>query len=237
MKCRKWPLRRPGQLLLIAVWTMNAGNALAGTVIMPTRDGPRQFDSSSFASAIQAGPSGAYGCFTAGTLSHSCTVDSLQSAVLGADLTVGLSLGPNAEITLVTSAVGSELAIWEAGSIAGAGDDSFVSVHTAAGWSAEQTFGGSRLAMVQNDTKPSGYQTNYGSFVAADFGLATDAVFDAVRIRSLDAHPDILAVAVFGELPPVPVPEPHSSTMLLAGLLAVGLLMQRRSAARPLPPA
>lgn len=50
--------------------------ARAATVSMPTTTGPVSFDTARFASSIASGPSGPYGCFTAGTL------DGCSSAVL-----------------------------------------------------------------------------------------------------------------------------------------------------------
>jgi len=228
----KTMLRWPRVSLLMAGGLLWAGSAIAATVSMPTSEGQRDFETSSFASAILASPTGEFACFSGGTLG-ACTPTSLDLAVLGADLGSGLTLGWNASITLAlpaSAAIG--LSLWEAGSVPD-GASSFVSVHTAAGWSFEQAVGNTRLAAVQNDSRPSGYQTNFGSFSISEFGLATGTVVDAVRIRSGDApaaHLDILAVSLnpFTQ----PIPEPQSIALLLAGLLAVGLIVRHR---RPVP--
>lgn len=221
-------VRRPFLSLLMAAGLLCAGSAIAATVSMPTSEGQRDFERGSFASAIQAGPTGEFACFSAATLS-ACTATSLDLGVLGADLGSGLTLGWNASVTLaVPATAAASLSLWEAGTVT---DDAstFVSVHTTAGWSVEQAFGGTRMAAVQNDQRASGYQTNFGSFSIAEFGLATGTVVDAVRIRSGDAaaaHLDILAVS----LDPftTPIPEPQSIALLLAGLFAVGLIVRHR---------
>jgi PEP-CTERM motif len=199
-------------------------HALAVPVSMPTPQGDRVFDSASFASAFVAAPSGPFACFSAGSLS-ACTPASLQLSVLGPDLNTGLTLGPGAEVTLAVPAIGSVLAVWEAGDFDSVGDyaDSFFSVHTAAGWSAEHSYAPEHIAHVINDPKPSGFLTNMGTFSDVDFGLAPGTVFDQVRIRSCcgaNAHSDILAVAV--------VPEPGTSVLLMAGLLAFGAVARRK---------
>lgn len=103
-----------------------------------------------------------------------------------------------------------------------------MSVHTAAGWSAEHTYGTGHIGPVLNDTRPSGYQTNYGTFSATDFGLASDALIDGVRIRGCcgaSAHADILAVA----LTPA-VPEPGTWLLMGGGLGCVTWRAGRRRA-------
>lgn len=212
---------------------LSAGTTLASTVSMPTSQGNRDFDSNAFAFAMLAGPSGEFGCFTAGTLS-ACSPAALQIAALGPDLTIGLTLGLASEVTLEVHPIGSSLAIWEAGNSALAGDvsDSLMSVHTAAGWTPVQSFGSGHMAPVLSDTLPSGYSTNFGIFSASDFGIAQDAVFDAVRIQACcgaDSHFDILAVAVDVGIPVVAVvPEPSTSALLLSGLFAIGRAARRR---------
>jgi hypothetical protein len=51
--------------------------------------------------------------------------------------------------------------------------ESRVSVHTAAGWSSEHTYGPGHVARVAGDTLPSGYPTNFGEFTAQDFAPPT----------------------------------------------------------------
>lgn len=220
--------RRPRVSMLMAVGLLCAGSAIAATVSMPTSEGQRDFETSSFASAVQASPTGEFACFSAGMLA-ACTPTSQDFGVLGADLGSGLTLGWNASVTLAmpaSAAIG--LSLWEAGTVT-YGTSTYVAVRTAAGWSVEQAFGSPRMAAVQNDQRPSGYQTNFGSFSIAEFGLATGTVVDAVRIRSGDAaaaHLDILAVS----LDPftTPIPEPQTIALLLAGLLVVGLIVRHR---------
>jgi hypothetical protein len=219
------PIDRPGRALAtaalgvcLAVGSACAQTAWAQTVSMPTPQGPVAFDSASFAYAVLGGPGGSYACFSAGTLSG-CTPGQAQAAALGPDLSHGLTLGQGAVLTLAVPAIGSGLALWEAGNFSLTGDawDTLVSVHTSAGWSTATSVSPGNLAPVLFDTQPSGYQTNLASFSAADFGLPAGSVFDAVRISSccgLDAHFDLLAVAV--------VPEP--GTGLLFGMGALGLL-------------
>ena len=88
---------------------------------MPTSHGNRDFDSTAFAFATLAGPSGEFACFTGGTLS-ACSPAALQIAALGPDLTTGLTLGLAGEVTLAVPMIGSSLAIWEAGNSSLAGD-------------------------------------------------------------------------------------------------------------------
>lgn len=202
-----------------------AGSATADVVSMPTPLGNQNFDPASFASGILQGPSGEFACFSAGTLSP-CTTPSLQLAVLGPDLTTGLSLGLDGLIILSMPATGPVLAVWEAGNFAVIGDvgDSLVSVHTAAGWSAEHTYAPGHVAPVAGDTQPSGYQTNFGYFTAQDFGLAPGSAIDAVQFRSccgINAHADILAVAA--------IPEPSMFVLMLAGVIAIATMRHRRS--------
>jgi hypothetical protein len=208
---------------------LTVGSAWAVTVTMPTPQGPVEFDSMNFAYARLAGPVGDFGCFTAGAV-RACDPELLQAAVLGPDLATGLTLGLGALVTLAVPTTGSGLVFWEAGdaTLTGEARDLHVAVHTAAGWSPEYSLGDGHLTAVLNDTRPSGYATNFASFSAAALGLAPDAVFDAVRLRSCcdaDAHFDLLAVAV--------VPEPGTVTLLVLGLLGGALrAMQagRRSA-------
>jgi hypothetical protein len=202
---------------------LSAGGARAQTVSMPTPQGPVDFDSASFAYALLAGPGGNFGCFTAGTLTD-CTPALLQAAVLGPDLTTGLTLGEGAVITLAVPAIGPGLVFWEAGNFALTGDtwDALVSVHTDAGWSVERSVNPLHLAPVLNDTYPSGYGTNFATFSAEEFGLPINSVFDAVRIRSCcgaDAHFDLLAVAV--------VPEPGTAMLFAMGALGCALARRR----------
>lgn len=206
----------------IAGIALAANMALATPVSMPTPMGPVNFDSSSFANGILVSPSGEFACFAAGSLS-SCSPSTLQLAVLGPDLTTGLTLGQGGTITLAVPVMGSGLVIWEAGTQSVAGDvgGSRISLHTAAGWSAEHTYSAEHSAPVLGDTQPSGYPTNYGGFSVTEFGLPRGTVFDAVRIRSccgVTAHADILAVAVTA------VPEPSTAQAFVSGLLAVGVL-------------
>jgi hypothetical protein len=203
--------------------------AVTVTVTMPTPQGPVEFNRMNFAYARLAGPIGEFGCFTAGAV-RDCDEAWLQAAVLGPDLETGLTLGLGALVTLAVPTTGSGLVFWEAGDamLTNEARDLHVAVHTAAGWSPEYSLGDGHLTAVLNDTRPSGYATNFASLSAAELGLAPDAVFDAVRLRSCcdaDAHFDLLAVAV--------VPEPGTATLLVLGLLGGALrAMQagRRSA-------
>jgi hypothetical protein len=233
------PLFRRSRLsLLMAGSVLCAGSALAAPVSMPTPEGHRDFDSRSFANAIQADPTGEFACFARATLS-ACTATSVELGALGSDLSTGLTLGFGASVTLALPATAATgLALWEAGTVPSGSDatETYVAVHTAAGWSIEQGFGTARMAPVQNDPRASGYQTNFGTFSVADFGLATGTVVDAVRIRSGDAqsaHLDILAISVDRWI--TPVPEPKTSALLLAGLLGVGLIVRRRMSATGAP--
>jgi len=220
------PYRRLVGPILCATLSLGTQAALAVAVSMPTDQGSRSFDSASFASAFIAAPSGDYACFSNATLG-ACNASSLQLSVLGPDLTTGLTLGENAEVTLALPAIASGFVVWEAGKYNTTGDmlDTLFKVHTAAGWSDERSFVVGQVAPVQNDSKPSGYATNYATLWAADFGLAPDAVIDAVRIRSccgMNAHSDLLAIAA--------VPEPNTPLLMLAGLLAVGGITRLRGA-------
>lgn len=232
--------RLPGLSLLMAGSMLCAGSALAASVSMPTPEGNRNFKDTSFANAIQASPTGEFACFSGATLS-ACTTTSLELGVLDADLTTGLTLGYDASVTLALPATAAtSLALWEAGTVSTGSDaaKTYLAVHTAAGWSVEHAVGAARMAPVQNDQQASGYQTNFGTFRVAEFGLARGAVIDAVRIRSSDAasaHLDILAVAVEPWVRVTPVPEPQTYAMLLAGLLAVGLIVRRRMSAPGAP--
>jgi hypothetical protein len=134
-------------------------------------------------------------------------------------------LGLSGEITLSFAIAGSSLAIWEAGDIASSGDTqiSFLSVHTASGWSLEKDYGSGHILPVLNDTQPSGYPTNFSSFSALDFGLAPGETFDAVHIRACcttDAHLDLLAIAA--------VPEPGTTALMLMGLLVPAFVSLRK---------
>ena len=209
--------------VLAAVLGLSAASAGAAIVSMPTPLGAVDFDSANFASAVQAGPEGSFGCFTAGTLS-ACTPASLQSAVLGPDLTTGLTLGPDSVVTLTLPATGSKLVFWEAGdfTLASHTHEALVAVHTSAGWSIDLSVNPGHLSPVLNDTLPSGYKTNYGSFSAADFGLAANSVYDAVRIRSCcgaESQFDLLAVGVAAGAAAA-VPEPGTTLLFGIGLLA-----------------
>ena len=212
---------------------LSAGTPLAATVSMPTSHGNRDFDSAAFAFATLAGPSGEFGCFTAGMLS-ACSQAALQIAALGPDLTTGLTLGLAGEVTLGVHTIGSSLAIWEAGNSTLAGDvsNSLLSVHTAAGWTPLKSFGSGNMAPVLGDMLPSGYSTNFGIFSASDFGIAESAVFDAVRIQACcgaNSHFDVLAVAVDVGTPVVAViPEPSTYALLLSGLFAIGGVARAR---------
>jgi hypothetical protein len=202
--------------------------AMASPVEMPTPSGVQSFDSTSFAVNILAGPTGQFACFTGSVLS-ACTVATLESAVLGSDLINGLTLGLSGEITLSFATAGTGLHIWEAGDIGSSGDTeiSFLSVHTANGWSVEKDYGPGHILHVLNDIQPSGYPTNFSSFSALDFGLALGETFDALRIRaccSNDAHLDLLAVVAI----PSAVPEPGTAALTLLGLLGIGLTSIRK---------
>lgn len=206
-----------------------ASVALANPVDMPTPTGTQSFDSSSFASGIMAEPLRQFACFTASALS-ACTVSTLNAAVLGPDLISGMTLGLSGEITLSFATAGSALAIWEAGNISSSGDTqiSFLSVHTASGWSIEKDYGPGHILPVLNDTQPSGDPTNYSSFSAADFGLMLGETFDALHIRACcttNAHLDLLAVAAM----PSAVPEPSTAALTLLGLLGIGFFSIRRA--------
>jgi PEP-CTERM motif len=219
------PVRRAWPALFTAVaiaCTLPA--AAAATVSMPTPDGPRSFASEAFAQSVLAGPGGDAGCF-AGGVSGPCTPASFALAVLGPDLTTGLTLGTGADLTLALTPLGSTLMVWEAGA-PGDTAGSLISVRTSAGWSIERDYGIGLATLVAGDTQPSGYATQYSQFSAADFGLAGNAVFDAVRLRTCcdaGAHLDLLAVAA--------VPEPATVLMLLPGLAALGWRLRRRRAA------
>lgn len=220
-------LRRILPAVLLTAGVAAAGSAMAADVTMPTTTGPQSFDSNAFASSILSGPAGgAFGCFTGGALS-ACTPASLLLAVLGPDLTTGLTLGTNAQVEIVFAKTGDRVAIWEAGNFTAAHDyqDLQVSVRTAAGWTLPHTYAPEHIGRVLGDIQPSGYPTNYGTFSAADFGLAPGANIDAVRLLAFadgqPAHADVLAVAV--------VPEPDTTALLLSGLASLGWLLRRRS--------
>ena len=198
--------------------------ARAANVSLPTPDGPRSFASEAFAQSVLAGPGGDVGCFSGG-VSGPCTPASFALAVLGPDLSTGLTLGLGADLTLSLTPLGSTLMVWEAGA-PGDTAGSLISVRTAAGWSVERDYRIGQATRVAGDTQPSGYATRYSHFSAADFGLAGSAVFDAVRLRTCcdaGAHLDLLAVAA--------VPEPATVLMLLPGLAALGSRLRRRRAA------
>jgi len=199
-----------------------ASVAMANPVDMPTPTGTQSFESTSFASGIMAEPTGQFACFTASVLT-ACTVSTLNAAVLGPDLISGMTLGLSGEITLSFTNAGSALAIWEAGNISSTGDTqaSFLSVHTASGWSIEKDYGPGHILPVLNDTQPSGYPTNFSSFSAVDFGLMLGETFDALHIRACcttNAHLDLLAVVAI----PSAVPEPSTAAMTCLGLLGIG---------------
>jgi hypothetical protein len=211
-------------LHLLGALLLSAGSAMAELVTLPTPMGDREFDSTTFASGILEGPSGEFACFTGGVVS-ACSAGSLALAVVGPDLTTGLTLGLDGLVRLSLPATGPVLAIWEAGDFEVVRDvrGLLVSVHTAAGWSAEQSYGPGRLAPVANDTEPSGYATNFSYFTSEDFGLAPGTVFDAVQLRSccgITANADILAVAA--------IPEPGIMALMLAGAVAMMIPLQRR---------
>lgn len=220
-------LRRVLPAALLTAGVAAASSAMAVDVTMPTTTGPQPFDADAFASSIHSGPAGgAFGCFTGGAISP-CTSASLLLAVLGPDLTMGLTLGTNAQVEIVFAKPGDRVAIWEAGNFTAAHDyqDLQVSVRTAAGWTLPHSYATEHIGRVLGDTEPSGYPTNYGTFSAADFGLAPGAHIDAVRLHAYaggePAHADVLAVAV--------VPEPDTTALLLSGLAGLGWLLRRRS--------
>jgi hypothetical protein len=217
--------RAAASVLGLGLWVGVAGSAHALMVSMPTPQGAVDFDTAAFAAGLLAGPIGEFGCFTGGTLS-ACTPAALQAAVIGPDLGTGLTLGQGAEVTLALPVAGRVLAFWEAGDITLAGDaaNTWVSVRTATGWTEAISLGAGHLAPVLNDTRPSGYGTNFGVIGVAEFGLAADASFDAVRLvagSGIAAHFDLLAVAAVQA-----VPEPGTAALLALGLL--GLLAMRR---------
>lgn len=220
-------------LQLLAALMLSASSAMAALVSMPTPLGDRNFDTANFASGILQGPSGEFACFSAGTSSLCASPsEQLQLAVVGPDLTTGLSLGLNGLIRLSLPTPGRVLFVWEAGNFDAAGDvgDSLVSVHTAAGWSSEHIYGPVHVASVADDTQPSGYTTNFGIFTAQDFGLAPGTAFDAVQFRSCcgdTAHADILAVAA--------IPEPGTLVLMLAGAIAMMIMPRRRRVGRGAP--
>lgn len=209
--------------ILLAALSWAAITAQATPVSMPTSEGNQTFDSASFAADILAPLRGEYACFTASALS-ACTVESLQAAVLGPDLSTGLTLGVDGELMLGFVTGGSTLAIWEAGHIKATGDtrNSLMSVHTLAGWSDELAYTADKIQPVLGDTQPSGYPTNFSSFSAQDFGLAPGTLFDALRIRSCCTyeHVDLLAVSL--------VPEPSSMSLMAMGLFLGLMLVTRR---------
>jgi hypothetical protein len=213
--------------VLAAALSWAAGTALATPVSMPTPLGNQAFDSEAFAANILAPLSGQYACFTASALS-ACTPESLQAAVLGPDLSTGLTLGMDGELMLGFVNGGSTLVIWEAGHIKAVGDtrNSLMSVHTLAGWSDELAYTADKIIPVLNDTQPSGYPTNFSSFSAQDFGMAEGTQFDALRIRSCCTydHVDLLAVGV--------IPEPSSLSLMAMGLFLGLLLVSRQPTLR-----
>ena len=83
----------------------------------------------------------------------------LDIAALGPDLRTGLTLGLDGTVTLALPETGSSLAVCEAGnfSLREDVDDTLVSVHTAAGWTAVRSLGSGMMAPVLNDSWPSGY--------------------------------------------------------------------------------
>jgi hypothetical protein len=212
--------------LLLAGVAFSSAAAMAQTVSMPTPQGNSSYNSAAFANAFLAAPSGDFTCFTGGALA-ACNPALLQLALLGPDLTTGLTLDLSAEVTLAFAGAGTSLYIWEAAGYdaAGGAGSMMLSVHTATGWSDSRLFGPDRLVSVRDDTRPSGYATLLGIYSWADFGFAAPTSFDAVRIRSCcgtATHPDLLAIAV--------VPESRSAAMMLAGLLTVGMILRRRRA-------
>ena len=230
---RPTTLRGRSAWIIATALFLSTTTTLAAMVSMPTPEGNRLFDSNDFAFATLAGPSGEFACFTGGALS-ACTPAMLNIAALGPDLTTGLALGLDGAVTLALPGTGSSVALWEAGnfSLHDDVDDLLVSVHTVAGWTAFRSLGSGVMAPVLNDSWPSGYQTNFGTLSAANFGLELGDLLDGVRFEACcgdDSDFDVLAVTGF--VPVTPVPEPSSTALLLSGLFALGFLARRRKIA------
>ena len=219
-----------------------ATNAIAAPIVMPTDLGAEVFDTNNFATGL-AGSSCSSTCLTFGS-GIGIDVGPLATAqiaplLIGADLSQGVALGQGVNGTAdfvipsfgtlasVANGAGADFVIWEAGSPA---EQVLVSVSLGGGvFSPAIAYATSPVSPADSS---SGFTSNSVHINLDDFGLASGALIDQIKIVGLftgvgGSGPDILAVAALNAGPPT-VPEP--ATLALLGVGLCGIAWGRRRA-------